>query len=108
MTLHKLSPEKAPAEHRAIPGGISITHRDWSLDDAIFKDRVLRTFASEPLSYPICRSLRCTARATLEGLFDDLALATGLVAQRPNRRADPTLTRRAPGPAIISWPASRL
>jgi hypothetical protein len=63
---------------------ISLSYRDHNLDDAIIKARLLRNFRADSTRYPIYRSLRCTARATLQSLFDDLALATGLAAQRLN------------------------
>lgn len=82
MTLHRLSPEAAVDERRALSGRISINHQEWSLSEAILKARVLRSLAADATRFPIFRLLRCTARAGLEALFDDLALSTGLAAQR--------------------------
>jgi hypothetical protein len=44
--------------------------------------RALRAFARGPARYPIHRVVRCAARGTVAELFDDLALCTGLTAQR--------------------------
>ena len=82
MTLHKLDCERGIDEPRALAGQISLNFDEWSLDDAIIKARLLRSFTADPTHYPVFRRLRCTARATLEALFDDLALGSGLIAQR--------------------------
>jgi hypothetical protein len=44
--------------------------------------RALRAFDRAPARYPIYRVLRCAARADVTDLFDDLALRSGLAAQR--------------------------
>jgi hypothetical protein len=44
--------------------------------------RALRAFNRAPARYPIHRVVRCAARGTVVDLFDDLALRTGLAAQR--------------------------
>lgn len=44
--------------------------------------RALRAFNRAPACYPIHRVVRCAARGTVADLFDDLALRTGLAAQR--------------------------
>lgn len=44
--------------------------------------RALRTFNRAPARYPIHRVVRCAVRADVADLFDDLALRTGLAAQR--------------------------
>jgi hypothetical protein len=82
MTIRKLNAEAPTDERPAMSNLISLNYQEHHLDNAIIKARLLRTFRADPAHYPIYRSLRCTARATLESLFDDLALATGLSAQR--------------------------
>jgi ATPase family associated with various cellular activities (AAA) len=55
------------------------------LDDvagALLNLRALRAFDRAPTRYPIHRVVRCAARADLAELFDDLALRSGLAAQR--------------------------
>ena len=55
------------------------------LDDlagTLFNLRALRAFDRAPARYPIHRVVRCAARAAVADLFDDLALRSGLVAQR--------------------------
>jgi hypothetical protein len=84
MTLQRLNPEAAADERSALSNLISLNYEEHHLDNAIIKARLLRTLRADSTHYPIYRSLRCTARATLVGLFDDLALATGLAAQRLN------------------------
>jgi hypothetical protein len=44
--------------------------------------RAFRAFDRAAARYPIHRVVRCAARATVTELFDDLALRTGLAAQR--------------------------
>lgn|SRR5579883_3051505 len=44
--------------------------------------RALRAFSRAPARYPIHRVVRCAARSEVTDLFDDLALRTGLAAQR--------------------------
>jgi hypothetical protein len=44
--------------------------------------RALRAFTPGPARYPIHRVVRCAARGTVADLFDDLALRSGLAAQR--------------------------
>lgn len=44
--------------------------------------RALRAFNRAPVRYPIHRVVRCAARGSMVDLFDDLALRTGLAAQR--------------------------
>ena len=44
--------------------------------------RALRAFSRKPERYPIHRVVRCAARGSMVELFDDLALHSGLAAQR--------------------------
>jgi len=44
--------------------------------------RALRAFDRAPARYPIHRVVRCAARGSVADIFDDLALRTGLAAQR--------------------------
>ena len=44
--------------------------------------RALRAFDRAPARYPIHRVVRCAARGSAADLFDDLAMRTGLAAQR--------------------------
>ena len=50
--------------------------------DTLLKLRALQSFDRGAARYAIQRTLRCAVRRPLEELFDDLALHTGLAAQR--------------------------
>jgi hypothetical protein len=52
------------------------------LPDTILKVRALQAFDCRAKRFPIHRSIRYAVRRPLEELFDDLALHTGLAAQR--------------------------
>jgi hypothetical protein len=82
MTLHRFSPESAADSPRVLTAQISIHHQEWAISEAILKTRVLRTFAADAKHYPIYRLARVAARASLESIFDDLALSMGMAAQR--------------------------
>lgn len=56
------------------------SHMD--LADAVVHSRAIQAFDSAVASYPIHRLARCAARRPLESVFDDLALKSGLTAQR--------------------------
>jgi hypothetical protein len=65
-------------------GSLHLTVRA-DLDDLVgtlLNLRALRAFRGGPQRYPIHRVVRCAARGSLEELFDDLALQSGLAAQR--------------------------
>jgi len=55
---------------------------EWSIAQAIVKARALQTFNTGATRFSIHRQITCAARGTLRSLFDDLALGTGLSAQR--------------------------
>jgi hypothetical protein len=60
-----------------------MVHAD--LDDlagTLLNVRALRAFSRAPARYPIHRVVRCAARGSVADLFDDLALRSGLAAQR--------------------------
>jgi ATPase family associated with various cellular activities (AAA) len=50
--------------------------------DTLLKLRALLSFDRSAASYAVQRTVRCAVRRPLEELFDDLALHTGLAAQR--------------------------
>jgi hypothetical protein len=52
------------------------------LADTLLNLRALRAFNRAPARYPIHRVVRCAVRAGVTDLFDDLALRSGLAAQR--------------------------
>jgi energy-coupling factor transporter ATP-binding protein EcfA2 len=82
MTLHKLNPEAQPSEARQIRVGVTFQQESYSLLDTVVNTRALQALEVATTNHPIHRTLRCAARGKLERLFDDLALKSGLVAQR--------------------------
>jgi energy-coupling factor transporter ATP-binding protein EcfA2 len=68
MTLHKLN--------------ITFQQESYSLVDTVVNSRALQALEVATTNHPIHRTLRCAARGKLERLFDDLALKSGLIAQR--------------------------
>jgi hypothetical protein len=82
MTIHKLSPERAPAEPRLFSVGVSFQHDLYDLAETVIKTRAIQAFESAATRYPIHRVVRCAARRKLEDVFDDLALNLGLAPQR--------------------------
>lgn len=82
MTIHKLNPEKANAELRPFTAGISFNYELSDIGEAVFKTRAIQAFENVAAWYPIHRLVRCAARRKLEDVFDDLALGSGLTAQR--------------------------
>jgi hypothetical protein len=82
MTLHKLNPHHAPSEPRQLRVGVTLQHESYSFVDTLVNTRALQALEVATTNHPIHRTLRCAARGKLEQLFDDLALQSGLVAQR--------------------------
>jgi hypothetical protein len=72
-------------DRHALSARVAINYQEHSLAYAIVKTRMLGALASTATHYPIHRIVRCAARASLQGVFDDLALSLGLVAQRLTR-----------------------
>jgi energy-coupling factor transporter ATP-binding protein EcfA2 len=87
MTLHKLNPEATSAETRSLSVSLSFQHDFYDLGEAVFKTRALQAFENAASRYAIHRSVRCAARRSVEATFDDLALNSGLAAQRLERGA---------------------
>jgi energy-coupling factor transporter ATP-binding protein EcfA2 len=61
---------------------VNFGYEPYDLADAVVQSRAIQAFDSAVASYPIHRLVRCAARRPLEQVFDDLALKSGLVAQR--------------------------
>jgi ATPase family associated with various cellular activities (AAA) len=85
MTLHKLNPEAASAEIRPLSVSLSFQHDFYDLGEAVFKTRALQAFENAASRYAIHRLARCAVRRSVEATFDDLALNSGLAAQRLDR-----------------------
>lgn len=67
--------------------GVNFHYEPMDLADAVVQSRAVQAFDSAVASYPIHRLVRCAARRPLEAVFDDLALKSGLTAQRLNAGA---------------------
>lgn len=67
---------------RAFNVGVSFSHDLYDLGEAVFKTRAIQAFESVATRYPIHRLVRCAVPRALEAVFDDLALHSGLAAQR--------------------------
>lgn len=87
MTLHKLNPEANSAETRPLTVNLSFQHDFYDLGEAVFKTRALQAFENAASRYAIHRLVRCAARYSVEATFDNLALNSGLTAQRLDRGA---------------------
>lgn len=85
MTLHKLNPEAPSAETRPLSVSLSFQQDFYDLSEAVFKTRALQAFENVASRYAIHRVARCAVRRSVEATFDDLALNSGLAAQRLNR-----------------------
>jgi hypothetical protein len=62
--------------------GVNFQYAPMDLADTVIHSRAIQAFDSAVASYPIHRLARCAARRPLESVFDDLALKSGLTAQR--------------------------
>ena len=62
--------------------GLTFSHDFYDLGEAVFKTRAIQAFENVATRYPIHRLVRCAAPRRLVDVFDDLALNTGLAAQR--------------------------
>lgn len=72
------------ASRRPFSVGVNFHYEPMDLADAIVQSRAVQAFDGAVANYPIHRLARCAARRSLEGVFDDLALKSGLTAQRLN------------------------
>jgi hypothetical protein len=73
---------RLPREHGALPLQINLGGDFCDLADTLLKARALQAFECSARRLPIHRKVRFAARRTLEDIFDDLALRSGLVAHR--------------------------
>lgn len=78
------SAQDRPSSRRPFAVGVNFHYEPIDLADAVVQSRVVQAFDSAVANYPIHRLVRCAARRPLEGVFDDLALKSGLTAQRLN------------------------
>jgi hypothetical protein len=62
--------------------GLTFNHDFYDLGEAVFKTRAIQAFDNVATRYPIHRLVRCAVPRRLVDVFDDLALKTGLAAQR--------------------------
>jgi hypothetical protein len=62
--------------------GVSFRHELHDLAEAVFKTRAIQAFENAAARYAIHRVYRCAVRRRVAPIFDDLALHSGLVAQR--------------------------
>jgi len=85
MTIHKLNPDRAADEPRPFNVGMSFKCELRDLADVVIQTRAIQAFENAAATYPIHRLVRCSVKRKLEDVFDDLALRTGLLAQRLNR-----------------------
>lgn len=79
--------ERWQASRRPFAVGVNFHYEPMDLADAVVQSRAVQAFDGAVASYPIHRLVRCAARRPLEGVFDDLALKSGLTAQRLNAGA---------------------
>jgi hypothetical protein len=70
------------ALNRRFSVGVSFQYEPMDLADAVVQSRAVQAFDSAVANYPIHRLVRCAARRPLEQVFDQLALQSGLTAQR--------------------------
>lgn len=87
MTVHKLNSEAPSGQARPFGVGVSFQHDLSDLGEAVLKTRVIQAFENAATHYAIHRLVRCAVRRRLEDTFDDLALGSGLTAQRLDRGA---------------------
>ena len=66
----------------ATGNSVNLNKNIFDFTDLVLKSRFAQALAEGSTGYPVYRSLRFAARATLETLFDELALKSGWRAQR--------------------------
>ncbi len=62
--------------------GLTFQHELYDLGSLVMRSRAIQAFDNAAVSYPIHRLVRCAARRPMELVFDDLALKSGMSAQR--------------------------
>lgn len=82
MTVHKLNSESSNGESRSFGAGVSLQHDLSDVGGAVLKTRIIQAFENAATHYAIHRLVRCAVGRRLEETFDDLALDSGLTAQR--------------------------
>jgi hypothetical protein len=83
-----VSNDTATDQPRPFNVGLTFSHDFYDLGEAVFKARAIQAFENVATRYPIHRLVRCAVPRRLVDLFDDLALNTGLAAQRLWGRVD--------------------
>jgi energy-coupling factor transporter ATP-binding protein EcfA2 len=70
--------------HRSSPFSVNVAfqHDLYDLGEAVIKTRAIQAFDNAATRYPIHRKIRSAVSSKLQDVFDDLALNTGLAAQR--------------------------
>jgi len=79
------SAESTSRESRHFGVGVHFQHDLSDLGEAVLKTRVIQAFENAATRYAVHRQVRCAVRRKLEETFDDLALESGLAAQRLDR-----------------------
>jgi hypothetical protein len=87
MTAYNQNSESSKGNGRSFGFDVSFHHDLSDLGDAVLKTRVIQAFENAATRYAIHRLVRCSVRRKLDDTFDDLALGTGLKAQRLDRGA---------------------
>jgi len=82
MSIHKLAPERTVGPSSPFSVSVAFQHDLCDLGEAVIKTRAIQAFDNAATRYPIHRQIRCAASNKLQDVFDDLALNSGLAAQR--------------------------
>jgi hypothetical protein len=82
MSIHKLAQDRASGASNPFTVSVAFQHDLSDLGEAVIKTRAIQAFDNAATRYPIHREIRCAASNKLQDVFDDLALNTGLAAQR--------------------------
>jgi hypothetical protein len=82
MSIHKLAPERPLGQSSPFSVSVAFQHDLCDLGEAVIKTRAIQAFDNAATRYPIHRQVRCAASNKLQDVFDDLALNSGLAAQR--------------------------
>jgi hypothetical protein len=70
------------SEESRLPVRLMIRADSDDFAGTLLNIRAIRAFDHRPARYPVHRVVRCAVRGSLASLFDDLALGSGLAAQR--------------------------
>jgi hypothetical protein len=82
VSIVKLQPAVDADATSGVGVQVSLQHDLSELVQAIVRTRAIRAFDQSAARYAIRRRLRCASRRKVEAVFDDLAVHSGLSAQR--------------------------